>query len=154
MSLEYAHFSGAYRSYSATERGCSCPPPGEESPGRVFLSLAVRRCKKIAIKATFTGALACMLLLAVSVCGQEELTRKVKTRVAPVYPALARRSNVNISGTVKVRVVVAPDGSVKELNVVGGHPLLVNAAMDALKKWKFEPASEESSGTVIFNFKP
>jgi len=38
--------------------------------------------------------------------------------------------------------------------VVGGHPLLVNAAMDAIKKWKFEPAPEESTGIVEFKFQP
>jgi TonB family protein len=88
--------------------------------------------------------------------GQEdgELQRRVMTKVAPAYPAIARRSNMNITGTVKVRVVVAKDGSIKESKVVGGHPLLVNAAMDALKKWKFEPANEESSGTVEFRFVP
>ncbi|HXM21874.1 MAG TPA: energy transducer TonB [Terriglobales bacterium] len=83
---------------------------------------------------------------------QGELARKPKTKVAPTYPELARR--MNITGTVKVLVVVAPSGSLKDTKVVGGNPLLVNAAMDALKKWKFEPADAESSGTVEFKFQP
>jgi TonB family protein len=83
---------------------------------------------------------------------QGELVRKTKTKVAPTYPDLARR--MNITGTVKVLVVVAPSGSLKDTKVVGGNPLLVNAAMDALKKWKFEPADSESSGTVEFKFQP
>jgi TonB family protein len=83
---------------------------------------------------------------------QEELTRKVKNKVAPIYPDVARR--MNITGTVKVLVVVMPGGGVKSSKVVGGHPLLVNAALDALKKWKFEPAPEESSGIVEFKFQP
>jgi TonB family protein len=83
---------------------------------------------------------------------QEELTRKTKTKVAPVYPDIARR--MSITGTVKVLVVVAPNGNLKSTKVVGGHPLLVNAAMDAIKKWKFEPASEESTGIVEFKFQP
>lgn len=82
----------------------------------------------------------------------QELTRKVRTRVAPTYPNLARR--LNISGTVKVLVVVSPSGSVKESKVVGGNPVLADAAVDALKKWKFETASEESTGTVEFKFQP
>lgn len=81
---------------------------------------------------------------------QEELDRKVKTKVAPVYPDIARR--MNITGTVKVLVVVAPNGTLKSTKVVGGHPLLVTAAMDALKKWKFESAPEESTGIVEFKF--
>jgi TonB family protein len=83
---------------------------------------------------------------------QGELTRKAKTKVAPAYPELARR--MNITGTVKVLVVVAPNGSLKDTKIVGGNPLLVNAAMDALKKWKFEPADSESTGTVEFKFQP
>src|ERR1700690_3196278 len=83
---------------------------------------------------------------------QGELARKAKTKVAPTYPELARR--MNITGTVKVLVVVSASGALKDTKVVGGNPLLVNAAMDALKKWKFEPADGESSGTVEFKFQP
>lgn len=83
---------------------------------------------------------------------QGELVRKTKTKVLPAYPDLARR--MNITGTVKVMVVVTPSGTLKDTKVVGGNPLLVNAAMDALKKWKFEPADSESSGTVEFKFQP
>jgi TonB family protein len=83
---------------------------------------------------------------------QEELTRKVKSKVAPTYPDIARR--MNITGTVKVVVVVAANGNIKNTKVMGGHPLLVNAAVDALKKWKFEPASDETTGTVEFKFSP
>jgi TonB family protein len=83
---------------------------------------------------------------------QGELIRKTKTKVSPAYPELARR--MNIVGTVKVLVVVSPSGNLKDTKVVGGNPLLVNAAMDALKKWKFEPADGESSGTVEFKFQP
>jgi len=61
---------------------------------------------------------------------------------------------MNLRGTVKVLVVVSPDGNLKNSKVVGGNPILVNAALDALKKWKFEPASEESTGTVEFQFQP
>jgi protein TonB len=83
---------------------------------------------------------------------QEEISRKVKTKVSPAYPDLARR--MSISGVVKVQVVVAPNGSVKSTKVVGGHPLLVNAAVDAVKKWRFEAASEETTGVVEFKFDP
>jgi TonB family protein len=88
----------------------------------------------------------------VSGYAQEELTRKVKNKVPPVYPDIARR--MSITGTVRVAVVVTPSGTLKSTKVVGGHPLLVNAAMDALKRWKFEPAAEESSGIVEFKFQP
>ncbi len=83
---------------------------------------------------------------------QDQIARKVKTKVSPAYPELARR--MSIAGVVKVQVVVAPNGSVKSTKVVGGHPLLVNAAVDAIKKWKFEAAAEESTGVVEFKFDP
>jgi len=85
-----------------------------------------------------------------SAFAQGELSRKVKTRVAPDYPPLARR--MNIHGKVKLLVVVSPNGNLKEAKVVGGNPILVDAAVDAVKKWKFEPANEESTGTVEFTF--
>jgi TonB family protein len=103
-------------------------------------------------------AIAALLTVAVTIfhplpaMAQGELTRKAKTKVSPAYPELARR--MNITGTVKVLVVVAPNGSLKDTKIVGGNPLLVNAAMDALKKWKFEPADSESTGTVEFKFQP
>jgi TonB family protein len=82
----------------------------------------------------------------------EELSRKAKTRVAPVYPEVARR--MSITGTVRLAVVVAPNGTVKSSKPVGGHPLLVSAAMDAMKKWKFETGPTDSSGIVEFKFHP
>jgi TonB family protein len=81
---------------------------------------------------------------------QSEIVRRAKTKVWPVYPDLARK--MNLAGTVKVAVIVAPNGTVKEAKVVGGHPVLAGAALDAVKKWKFEPASVETSGVVDFKF--
>ena len=83
---------------------------------------------------------------------QESMDRKVKSKVAPVYPEIARK--MGITGNVKLQLVVAPSGAVKETKVIGGHPILVNAAVDAVKKWKFETASAESTGTVEFRFDP
>jgi TonB family protein len=84
--------------------------------------------------------------------GSEELSRKVKVKVPPVYPEVARR--LSITGSVKVAVVVTPSGTVKSTKIIGGHPILVNAAVDALKKWRFETAAVESSGVVEIKFAP
>ena len=81
-----------------------------------------------------------------------ELIRRAKTKVEPAYPELARR--MTITGTVKVEVVVAPNGTVKEARVVGGHPVLAGAALDAARKWRFEPAPAESTGVIEFKFDP
>lgn len=84
--------------------------------------------------------------------GQEEIHRKVKTKATAVYPDLARR--MNITGTVKVMITVLPNGSVKDAKVVGGHPVLAAAALDAVKKWRFEPSPDVSTGVVEFRFDP
>ena len=82
----------------------------------------------------------------------EEIQRRAKSKVQPLYPELARK--MNLAGTVKIQVVVAPNGMVKEARVMGGHPVLANAALDAAKKWRFEPAPGESSGVIDFKFEP
>jgi TonB family protein len=82
----------------------------------------------------------------------EEIVRRAKSKVQPAYPELAKR--MNISGTVKIEVVVAPNGTVKDARVVGGHPVLAGAALDAAKKWRFEPSAGEASGVIDFKFEP
>ena len=98
------------------------------------------------------GLLLAALALAPSAWAQTEMTRKAKSKVAPEYPQLARR--MNITGVVKLQVTVAANGSIKNAKVVGGHPILVNSAMDAIKKWRYEPANEETTGIVEFRFDP
>jgi TonB family protein len=83
---------------------------------------------------------------------ENEIVRRAKTKVQPVYPDLARK--MNITGTVKLQVVVSPNGTVKDAKVVGGHPVLASAALEAVKKWRFEPAAVESTGVVDFKFEP
>jgi TonB family protein len=80
----------------------------------------------------------------------DEGKRKVKSKVAPAYPELARR--MNVTGKVKIEVVIAPDGHVKSARALGGHPLLVQACLDALKEWKFVAAPEETIQVVEFEF--
>ena len=80
----------------------------------------------------------------------DEGKRKVKSKVAPAYPELARR--MNVTGKVKIEVIIAPDGHVKSARALGGHPLLVQACLDALKEWKFVAAAEETIQVVEFEF--
>jgi protein TonB len=62
---------------------------------------------------------------------------RIRTKVDPEYPADARERGVE--GEVLLDVVVGVDGSVVECNVVSGHPLLNDAALAAVRQWKFEP---------------
>jgi TonB family protein len=81
----------------------------------------------------------------------EESKRKIKTKANPTYPELARR--LGIAGKVRIEVVVGADGKVKNSRAVGGHPVLVQAAMDCLRDWRFEPAPEETTQVIEFDFK-
>jgi periplasmic protein TonB len=56
---------------------------------------------------------------------------------APKYPVLARQSN--LEGKVLLDAVIDAQGNVTEVQVVSGHPLLINAALDAVRQWKYEP---------------
>jgi len=84
--------------------------------------------------------------------GQAEISRKAKVKVAPVYPELAR--HMSITGVVKIEITVSANGSVKSAKVIGGHPVLAAAALDAVKKWRYEAAPQESTGMVEFRFDP
>jgi len=80
----------------------------------------------------------------------DEAKRKVRTKIVPDYPALAKQ--MNVTGKVKIEATIAADGHVISTRVVGGSPLLVNAALDALKKWRFEPAAKDTTEVVEFEF--
>jgi TonB family protein len=77
--------------------------------------------------------------------------RKVKARVAAEYPALARQ--MGVTGKVKVEVTITTDGKVASTKIVGGSPVLTMAAVDAVKKWKFEPGPKETVEIIEFEFK-
>ena len=76
--------------------------------------------------------------------------RKVLARVSPDCPALARR--MHIHGVVKLEAVVRPNGSVKSTRVIGGNPVLVEAASNAVVKWKFEASPNETTELVQVSF--
>ena len=82
----------------------------------------------------------------------DEGKRKTKSRINPQYSELARR--MGLSGRVKIEIVIAPDGRVKSSHAIGGHPVRVQSCLDAVKDWKFEPAAEETTQIVEFDFKP
>lgn len=95
-------------------------------------------------------AIVTLCIWATSVSGQEN--RKALFKPAPTYPEIAR--HLGLTGTVKIEITISPDGHVKNTNVLGGHPVLISVALDAVKKWKYEPAKTESTVTVQFDFHP
>ena len=83
---------------------------------------------------------------------QIEAKRKVLGKVVPLYPELARK--MHISGSVKLEVIVAPNGSPKNPKALGGHPLLVQAASEAISKWKWAPSTQETTELIEIRFNP
>jgi TonB family protein len=77
-------------------------------------------------------------------------TRKSVKTVPPAYPAIALK--MRIEGTVKLDVTIDPDGSVEDVKVVSGHQLLASAAIDAVKKWRYEPGEAKSTQSVNVEF--
>ncbi len=96
------------------------------------------------------GVVVFCLIGAACIFGQEG--RKVIDHPVPTYPVIAKHAN--LTGTVKVQAVIGPDGQVKDVKVIGGHPLFVDATLDALKRWKYAPSNSETTVTLEFKFSP
>jgi TonB family protein len=103
--------------------------------------------RKIAAGALLATALS---LGAISLMAQDG--RKVVNAPTPPYPETAKQ--LHLTGVVKVQVVIAPDGHIKETNVVGGHPVLVSSVLETLKTWKYSPSSGETTRLLEFQFHP
>lgn len=81
---------------------------------------------------------------------QADSSRAIRSKVVPEYPAIAAK--MNIVGAVQVQAVVRPDGTVKAVHVIGGHPVLAEAVRQAVLKWRFEPAPKETTESVKISF--
>ena len=80
-------------------------------------------------------------------------------RVQPDYPPLARMAG--IQGSVMLRAIINRDGSIDRLQVLSGQPLLVEAAIRAVRQWRYrpyllndEPVKVETQITIHFNLSP
>jgi TonB family protein len=76
--------------------------------------------------------------------------RPVKNEVSPIYPDIAK--NLSLQGTVQLQAIVRADGTVREVLVVGGHPMLAAAAEHAVMKWRYQPGEKETRETVRITF--
>lgn len=93
--------------------------------------------------------LTCAVLLIGNATAADQ-ERKVVHREEPEYPTIAAR--MNLHGTVKLKIWISPDGTVRRLEYIGGHPLLAESALKAVKVWKYELAAQESTGIVELRF--
>ncbi len=88
--------------------------------------------------------------------GGNVVEAKLINRVIPAYPALARQAR--IGGPVQLRAVIARNGRIQEISLLTGHPLLVQAAVEAVRQWIYqptmlngEPVEVDTVITVTFN---
>jgi len=88
--------------------------------------------------------------------GGQVQAAKLMNKVQPMYPPLARQTR--ISGTVRLHAIIAKNGTVEQLEVISGHPLLVQAALDAVRQWRYqattlngEPVEVDTTIDVIFS---
>jgi periplasmic protein TonB len=77
------------------------------------------------------------------------------SRIEPRYPPLALQ--IRLEGTVRLRAIVGRDGRISSLEVINGHPLLVEAALEAVRQWRYrptmldgEPVEVETTISVVF----
>ncbi|MBI2683698.1 MAG: energy transducer TonB [Acidobacteriales bacterium] len=106
-----------------------------------------KRISNVLILAGFS-----LLLVTGSWAADDEAKRAIKSKAPARYPELA--SKMGISGAVRVEVTVAPNGSVKSAKALGGHPLLIDAAVSAAKNFKYEAGAAETTEIIVFNFTP
>jgi TonB family protein len=69
--------------------------------------------------------------------GSNVMAANLIHKVAPEYPSLARQAR--IQGTVRFAAMIGKDGSIESLNLISGHPLLVDAAKTAVQQWQYKP---------------
>lgn len=79
-------------------------------------------------------------------------SRRVERTVLPDYPEIAER--MKLIGTAQVSALVKRDGTVKEVKILGGHPLLADALARAVKQWRYQPGQKETVEIIKFSFGP
>lgn len=94
--------------------------------------------------------LAIVWIIVTAAHGQEG--RKIVSKIMPVYPPLAHV--VHLSGAVKLSVRVDSNGRVESVEVRGGNPVLAQAAVAAVSKWKWEPSAEPTGENLEIKFMP
>jgi len=84
------------------------------------------------------------------VIAQQETERKIVKKIEPEYPSVLR--DKGIGGTVRLRVTVKPDGTVKDVQTLGGNAVLVESATRAVKQWHYAAAERETVIDVSIHF--
>ncbi len=95
-------------------------------------------------------AIVAAFFLALSALAFADAHREVRNKVQPTYPEVAKQ--MHLQGTVRLQLTVAPNGSVRRAEVLGGNPVLANSAIQAVEQWRYEPATSETTEQVEIHF--
>jgi TonB family protein len=95
-------------------------------------------------------AIVLALMVALTIPAMAAEARAVRSRVAPIYPEVAKR--MRIGGVVKLEATVDAEGNVTSVKMISGNSLLAFAAEDAVRKWKFESGPGTAKVEVSLTF--
>jgi protein TonB len=87
---------------------------------------------------------------------KQEAMEAAVTKAPPTYPTVARQ--LNIEGAVELEATITEDGAVDQVNILSGNPVLTKPSIEALKRWKFKPFTEngkavQAIATFHFSFR-
>jgi TonB family protein len=87
---------------------------------------------------------------------QEEALKAVREKIQPVYPQMAKQ--LHLQGVVTLEARISESGGVGDVKALTGNPVLMNAAVAAMKRWKFTPFSADGKpakaiADISFDFK-
>jgi TonB family protein len=102
------------------------------------------------VEAKICQAVVFALILALTLPARAADERAVKSRVAPVYPEIAKR--LRIAGAVKLAATVNAQGKVTDVKALSGNSMIAVAAEDAVRQWRFAPGPEETNVNLEINF--
>jgi TonB family protein len=104
------------------------------------------------VRGLLAGAVLVVVSAGLGVAQEVISSRKVLKSVAAQYPSVLKRRG--IGGTVKLRVLVNANGAVKDVQVLGGNPILSDCAVKAVKQWIFVASEKEESIEISVGFDP
>jgi TonB family protein len=106
------------------------------------------------IRPNLCRKLFCLLaiLSCISLGHAQDAVRKIIKKVPVAYPSVLKMKG--IGGTVRLKVFIKPDGSVRDTEVLGGSAILAESAQKSVSQWKFSPSSSETAMDVSIVFDP
>ena len=114
----------------------------------IHFCLTGGRSRRVLVRLMQTAALLLVVVFACQARAADQ--REVRSRVAPVYPEIAKR--MKITGAVSIEATVEPSGKVVSVKTINGSHTLSPAAEAAVMRWQFEPSESRSTVEVQVNF--